>query len=78
MLESYSADHDRKLEPLRVIPLRPAEEAAVQAAEIKKYIEGKNQPLNLDKNEFDELKRFNMSLIAKRLLILSKKLCMIS
>lgn len=65
MLESYSADRDRKLEPLRVIPLRPAEEAAVQAAEIKKYIDGQNQPLNLDKNEFDELKRFEGELNAK-------------
>lgn len=65
MLSSFSQDRERTVEPVRVIPLRPAEEAAVQAAEIKKYLDGISKPLDLTKEEFDELKRFEGELNAK-------------
>lgn len=63
--DSFSPERDRKIEPARMIPLRPAEEAAVQTAEIKKYLGRVSKPLDLPKEDFDELKQFEGGLNAK-------------
>lgn len=61
MVESFSGV-DREPNAPKVFPMRPAEEAGVQAAEIKDYIDGKKQPLELSKDDLASITAFEKEL----------------
>ncbi len=64
MIESFSGAAREKNAP-KIFPMRPAEEASVQAAEIKEYMNGEKQPLELTKDDLEAIAVFEKDLNTK-------------